>query len=251
MTQERLTSRKITKFVTLADSKKSDRLGRSIEDFHRDYARNEPFFNPRLILNTVQTCIKYEIPPQRTITPVGMRDPTVMIRSKNKVRSSYTAQPTVSRDGRTVGKLLLILKENTEDGKFGQGVRKEVEELKRQHGNVRVIASKHGKTSNEIIDEWRSTILGPAIKSIKEGLDQDEKDLEELNAREYQQAGFNRTRTASTGIFGLDGQVGTLGFDADDRICYAQQMLTEAMNQCRVDLPSPDTVPRAEGEPVA
>lgn len=64
---------------------------------------------------------------------------SLMLDSKNKKTHSYTVQPLVSRDGRTLGKLLICLQEPK--GDFGPRVEQQVRSLERELGNVRVVLS--------------------------------------------------------------------------------------------------------------
>lgn len=98
---------------------------------------------------------------RRSLTWEGERDTTVLVDQLNKATHSYTIQPVISRNGRVLGKLLICLQEPT--GQFGPKTVKEVREMERKFGNVRVIASKSGKMSAKLMQDWVNEVLGPAI----------------------------------------------------------------------------------------
>lgn len=157
-----IVSRKVTELGNRAMNDQRDQIRRGRQRFLDDYASIRHLFRPHLIWNTDQSGFRYELSNERTLSLKGERDTTLDVDSQNKNRHSYTIQPTVSRDGRLVGKLLICLKENGE--KFGPIVEKEVRKLERELGNVHVVCSKSGKMSSRLIDDWVEQVLQPALE---------------------------------------------------------------------------------------
>lgn len=60
--------------------------------------------------------------------------------------------PMISRKGRRLGKLLLCLQESTD--RFGPSIAPRVSELERLYGNIQVFASKSGKLTATLMDQW-------------------------------------------------------------------------------------------------
>lgn len=85
---------------------------------------------------------------------------------------SYTVQPMISRDGKTFGKLLLVLQEPT-TGTFGPRIAIRVRDFERLYGNIRVFASKSGKLSSQLIQRWLVEVLQPAIRGTLRSVDTD------------------------------------------------------------------------------
>ena len=72
--------------------------------------------------------------------------------SANKNTHSYTAQPIISRDGRLIAKLSLVLQESGD--KFGPRVAEHVRQQEREYGNIRVYASKSGNMTKHLVNQW-------------------------------------------------------------------------------------------------
>lgn len=98
----------------------------------------------------------------RTLSHQGERDTELEADSVNKQIHSYTAQVVISRDGFTVGKLLLCLQEdvrrippnadhtNNSFNFFGPKTQLEVTQLETSCKNVRIFASGSGEMSAEL-----------------------------------------------------------------------------------------------------
>lgn len=106
-----IVSRKITKKISRSEQQQKEMRERSIESFHENYPQMTSRFEPSHILNSDQVPFNYEITGLRTLSLQGERDTYEHIDSHGKSTHSYTAQPVISRDGRLIGKLLLVMKE--------------------------------------------------------------------------------------------------------------------------------------------
>lgn len=74
--------------------------------------------------------IDYELKRDRTLSNEGEFDTRIKACSRNKQTHSYSIQPLVSKDGKTIGKLLIVLqdvgdKNNPSEG-FGPKIRERV-----------------------------------------------------------------------------------------------------------------------------
>jgi len=103
---------------------------------------------------------------ERTLSRTGERDTELSVGSATNVKSSYTAQPLISRAGRVIGNLLLCLKEWT--GTFGPRVMRDVRDLTNELGNIEVFSSTSGKMSSVLMKAWLTWVLKPAL--LKEPL---------------------------------------------------------------------------------
>lgn len=110
-------SRAVTGYRSRAERNRAEQIKESIEEFQRQYGAIRHHFPYRLIWNMDQSPFAYEVSNKRSLAPRGCRDVILDIDSKNKNTHSYTSQPTISRDGKLVDKLLLCLQED--DNKFG------------------------------------------------------------------------------------------------------------------------------------
>lgn len=131
-----------------------------IEAFRQQYSQLEWYFPRRLIWNYDQTGFNYEITDKRTLSWKGERDTRVKVGSKSKTTHSYTSQPMINRDGKTIGKLLLCLREP--GGEFPGTKLEEIKALERRYRNIHVVASKSGKMSKVLMEEWVKEVLIPA-----------------------------------------------------------------------------------------
>lgn len=155
-------SKKVTARKSSAQRRNEPSLSDSVMVFQDRFEQLSPLFPKRLIVNVDQSGVNYEISNERTLSFRGERDTILNIDSANRATHSYTIQPTISRDGRIIGKLLICLQEP--DGQFGQRVKKKVEELEKEFGNIKVIASRSGKMSTELMTEWFNQQLLPDLR---------------------------------------------------------------------------------------
>lgn len=124
-----------------------------------------------------QSGLAYEIPNLRTLSPTGSRNVILNIDSKNEATHSYTIQAIVSRAGKPIGKLLICLKEDKNS--FGPRIAPRVEELEALYGNVRVICSKSGKMTADLLQIWADDVLMPAVADHLQPFDSEEEDDDE------------------------------------------------------------------------
>lgn len=161
-----LVSRAVTGYRSRAERNRAEQIKESIEEFQRQYGAIRHHFPYRLIWNMDQSPFAYEVSNKRSLAPRGCRDVILDIDSKNKNTHSYTSQPTISRDGKLVGKLLLCLQED--DNKFGPRVERQVRVLESQLGNIKVVCSTSGKMTSKLIREWVDDIVQPAMNATME-----------------------------------------------------------------------------------
>lgn len=156
-----LGSRKTTKLLSRPQVRKEFDIEESRLRFLELFAAQSSYFRHRDIYNSDQTGFSYEHDSPRTISNQGERNTVVVVENKNKVSHSYTVQPTISRDGRLIGKLLICLQETA--NVFGPTVQRRVTALEEKFKNVQVLASKSGKMSSELIKYWIKNVLTPAL----------------------------------------------------------------------------------------
>ena len=168
--RNKLGSRKITKTDTSIDRRLQSETAAKREAFLDHFRLLRSNFRSRLILNVDQTGFNYELSDKRTISFKGERDTRVSKDSSSKTSHSYTVQPTITRDGRLMGKLLLCLQEVGD--KFGPRVADRVHELEREYGNIRVVASRSGKMTSALMMEWYLEVLKPAIEQYLASADE-------------------------------------------------------------------------------
>lgn len=159
-----IVSRKVTYFTDRPQRDQANETATNLMRFRDRYEYNSHLFRPHLIINMDQSPFRYEISNLRTLSNKGERDTLLEVDSSNKNTHSYTGQPMITRDGKVVGKLLLCLRE--EKGSFGPRVAPQVREMEQRFGNVRVYASKSGKMSRALIDDWRREVLRPAMENM-------------------------------------------------------------------------------------
>lgn len=157
--------------ISRSENNQQNIIDARIDRFLSAYEEQARHFSRRLIWNMDQTPIQYEHASKRTISFIGEKNTKARVDSKNKLTHSITAQPMISRDGSTIGKLLLVMQE-AQNG-FGPRVAETVSNLERQYGNVRVLATTSGKLTGELIRQWLREVLHPAIRDHLDSLDTD------------------------------------------------------------------------------
>lgn len=172
----RISSRKVTKTVSTRQIAKKEDIAKTKKKFLEDFARLRRFFYRRAIWNIDQTGVEYEQSNKRTLAYTGSRDVYLRVESLAKTTHSFTAQPLLSRDGRLIGKLALCMQETS--GNFGPRVQPSVESQERQYGNIRVYASKSGKMSSELMQQWLVEVVEDAIENEPDPLDEYVEDAE-------------------------------------------------------------------------
>lgn len=170
----RIRSRKVTKKVS--SSHLANRLEdlEKIREFREQYNVASMFFRVKLIINVDQTGFNPEPSTDRTLSIQGERDTILFADSVNKQTHSYTAQPVISRQGRLVGKLALILKEDKE--KFGPIIMKKVELMEEEFKNIKLYPSKSGKMNPSLTANWTVEVLLPAVNELANSIGEEEEE---------------------------------------------------------------------------
>jgi hypothetical protein len=153
----RIVSRKITHFVTSRHTtEKSDILA----------AANSFVISTKLLLqnfadddvyNSDQSGFSKEIHSGRTLEFQGERHVEATVQSISATTHSYTIQPIISKSGRLLSPLFIILQEPT--GKFGPRVEKELFRAP----NIYVTASTSGKLTKDLLQIWFKDVFFPNV----------------------------------------------------------------------------------------
>lgn len=176
--RNRISSRAFTRTRSRTRQKQGCTEQQLIERFYRNYEQHCPAQPSRLIWNTDQAGFNPEPAARRTLSHTGERDTELIVSSVANTKTSHTIQPIISRDGRAIGKLLIVLKEPK--GDFGPNVAKEVAKLEKRFGNVRVLAGKSHIITTNLYSKWIRDVLTPAI--VEETAQRDETATSELDA---------------------------------------------------------------------
>lgn len=155
-----IVSRAVTSYTSRAEQEQAEWIAGNTTQFRANFSSIEPLFPRRLIWNVDQTGFQYEIVNKRILSWRGERDTILNVDKKNLMTHSYSSQPMISREGRYIGKVLLVMQEPR--GEFGPIVGPRVRALERRLGNIIVFASKSGKMSKELTLKWINEVLIPA-----------------------------------------------------------------------------------------
>jgi hypothetical protein len=109
--RHKLTSLKITNFVSHHQVETMDFIEKSKKDFVLEYYKVSAHFKPSEIFNTDQTGVEKELHSTRTISFSGDKKTFAAVQSKNATTHSYTLQPTISLNGRLLPTIYLCLQE--------------------------------------------------------------------------------------------------------------------------------------------
>jgi hypothetical protein len=146
----KIVSRKVTKTVT---RKKDETLKSTVIDEFRNQAIDKfHHYHSKAIANTDQMGLNQEIRRLRTLSHKGERDTVLMVQRSNAMTHSVTVMPTISLQGRLVGKLLLCLNEST--NQFGPLVQRQVEALEKIFPFIKIVCSTSGKLNKHLIGVW-------------------------------------------------------------------------------------------------
>lgn len=162
--KHRYGSRQISKKTSRAKEKNKAKIESSKFEFLDRFERQRIRFHDGLIFNFDQSGFEYEMSSGRTLSFIGERDTYGTADQSNKQTHSYTIQPTISRDGKTLGNLLVCLQEAK--GEFGPKIAEKVRELEGIFGNIHVVASSSGKMSVALMKKWVSNTLIPPIQDL-------------------------------------------------------------------------------------
>lgn len=161
-TKNRIRQRRTARFVSCKEVATHEEIMRSAGVFKNQLAVLVPQFEPRFVLNTDQTGCEFQIMTNRTYSHRGERVTLVSTKNPNKCTHSYTAQYTVSLDGRLLPKVFLCMKESNDE--FGPIVKVRVEKLVEEYQNVYVTSSKSGKLTTKLYKDYLVDVLKPYVK---------------------------------------------------------------------------------------
>jgi hypothetical protein len=155
--KSRISSRKITKFVTRSQFIDKEKIENDAVEFllkSRDDFMNIP---EHLIINSDQSGFNYELYIPRTLSFVGEKKTFCLNQNSIAITSSYTIMPCLQADGVFLPKMLLVLKEI--NGEFGPIVSKQVKSLQLKCPNLHIIASSSGKMESKHMEIFKQEIL--------------------------------------------------------------------------------------------
>lgn len=136
----RITGRKVTRFVSRTTSEKIDELQQKTDEFFKKFQDDiYPNFTAVQIFNIDECGVNYELHSARTLSHLGEKDTEAKIKSEHSTTHSYTIVPMLSMDGALKSPLFICLQEA--GGEFGPRV---TQSLYRP-ANVIVDCTKSGK----------------------------------------------------------------------------------------------------------
>jgi hypothetical protein len=103
--ENRIKSRKVTKFVTYTNLKNSAKIIESSDNFVKNAIMQFKNFECSNVFNTDQSGFNYEFYSNRTLSHIGEKTTEVCADSLHAISHSYTIQPLISLEGKLVGKL--------------------------------------------------------------------------------------------------------------------------------------------------
>ena len=157
----RMTSRKITEFVTFMNERRQEDIENSAIEVLLDYIDNvTDKFNPFEVFNTDQPEFAYTVCTKRTFSYMGERATLGSAQSLNALTHSYTIQPLLDMDGHMKGKLWVNLQEPS--GKFGPRVTETLD----SYTNLFTTCSKFGKLTTALMRTWVENVFKGVVKSL-------------------------------------------------------------------------------------
>ncbi|EGT31967.1 hypothetical protein CAEBREN_14033 [Caenorhabditis brenneri] len=112
----RISSRRITKFVSRKKFVDSGALKKNAQKFVEAAKREMVNYRPDQIYNGDQSGFLMEMNSMRTLARTGSKDVPIVVRSEANTKKSYTVLPLIRADGSFAPKLFIVLKEP--NGKF-------------------------------------------------------------------------------------------------------------------------------------
>jgi hypothetical protein len=155
--QHRIVSRKITKFVTRNYSKERDNQISTANLFVNSTKSFLKNFTDDQIYNTDQSGFTKEVHSGRTLEFKGVRHVEGAVQSISATTHSYTIQPTVSKSGKLLSPLFIVLQEPS--GSFGPRVMQTLFKAP----NIYVKVSTSGKLTKEELKVWFKDIYFPSV----------------------------------------------------------------------------------------
>ena len=160
--RNRIRGRKVTKRVSRAQQDNTARNEAARMLFVDDFGEEHVNYPERAIWNFDHSGFNYAISSDRTLSFVGERDTLAYVDQANKATHSYTIIPMISRDGRTIGKLLICFQEPR--GQFGPRVAPRIRALEERYENINAIASASGKLTTDLMQDWIDKVVQPAVQ---------------------------------------------------------------------------------------
>jgi hypothetical protein len=151
----RIVSRKITRFVSSRHTKEKSEILATANLFVNSTKLFLQNFADDDVYNSDQSGFSKEIHSDRTLEFQGERHVEATAQSTSATTHSYTIQPTISKSGRLLSPLFVILQEPT--GKFGPQVEKELFRAP----NIYVTASTSSKLTKELLQTWFKDVFFP------------------------------------------------------------------------------------------
>ena len=157
----RITSRRITKFVTYNQAKDVEAIENEGVELILDFNDNVKLhFDPQEVFNTDQSGFNYIAHSNRTLSHRGEKATVASYNALGPLTHSYTIQPLLNMNGNLVGKLWVNLQEVT--GSFGPRVLANLP----QFSNLYVTCTKSGKLSKDLVREWAVKVFSEALKKL-------------------------------------------------------------------------------------
>jgi len=152
-------SKKINKFITQKSVLGQVKLKEQATEFVDDISRLISEVGECNIFNTDQSGFNLEMHTGRTLSFKGELKIEALAQSLNLMTHSYTIQPLISANGTLLSPLLIVLQEK--DGIFGPKIKKNLFTPE----NVHVLASKSGKLTSNLVQEWFKEVFLPSTNN--------------------------------------------------------------------------------------
>jgi hypothetical protein len=148
---------KITRFVTSGYSREKRNIIGTADLFINSSKLFLENFTDDNVYNTDQSGFSKEIHSGRTLEFKGVSHVEGTVQSISATTHSYTIQPTITKSGKILSLIFIVLKEPS--GKFGPRVEKEMFSA----SNIYVTASKSGKLTKEHLQLWFKEVFFPNV----------------------------------------------------------------------------------------
>jgi hypothetical protein len=156
--QNRIVSRKITRFVTSSYSREKTNLIDTADLFVNSSKIFLANYSDDDVYNTDQSGFTREIHSGRTLEFKGTKQVEGVVQSVSATTHLYTIQPTISKSGKLLSPLFIVLQEPT--GSFGPRVQQTLFSAP----NIYVTASKSGKLTKAELKLWFEAVFFPNVR---------------------------------------------------------------------------------------